>query len=324
MRVFAFIQEPGNPNNGEPVTGDAANITCGWSIDLAAPVNLADTNPTEESAGFYYFNLTQAETNGSEFGPIPVSSTPGVRVIPASFVRYSRAAGSGGSSGGGYSSSRVCVPTSFPARWSLTAGPITGDNFLIDRLNYDSATKVWPVTTAVMKNHIQLDHSSDDALVEEYIAAATEDAENRGNKALILQKRTQTIGWDLICGGLSGTQVCLSVGPAVGIIAVRYLAEDGVSEVLSTDNYRLMPDKDNIYFFGTLPTFIEGPGSVWVDYEAGYGDTPADVPAAWRSIVCQLASRKYDFRGGDTGPTNDSFERMLDRMIVAAGGSRRG
>lgn len=201
---------------------------------------------------------------------------------------------------------------------------ITGQNILVDRLTYDSASKVWPVDTTTLKNHIQLDHSSDDALVAEYLAAATEDAENRGNVALIRQKRLQTIGWDLIYAGLSETYISLSVGPVISVTAVKYLDADGATATMPTANYRMLPDKSDLYFFGTLPEIYDGPGSVWVDYEAGYGDTYADVPAAWRSIVSQLAFRKYDYRGGDSGPSNDSFERMIDRMIVAAGGSRRG
>lgn len=318
LRVFAF-----NRATSAPILGDAANITCKWSIDNAAPVPLTDTNPDEVEDGYYLFDITQAESNGNTLDPYPESSTPGVQVMPAWHERYTRGAvASSGSGGSGGSSTSGILPNR--SVWPIGAGPITGDNFLLDRLNYDSATKIWPIASATLKEHIQLDHGEDDDLIEEYLAAATEDAENRANKAFIRQKRIQTIGWDLIYGGLSNTQVCLSVGPVISITAVYYLDEDGTEMAMSTSNFRLLPDRENIYFYGTLPVLLDGPGSVWVEYEAGYGDEPADVPAAWKSIVSQLAFRKYDYRGGDSGPTNDSFERMLDRMIVAAGGSRRG
>lgn len=316
LRVFAFVQA-----TGDPVLNDAANITCDWAIDGGAPAPLTDTNPVEVQGGYYLFDLTQAETNGDELDPYPVSSTPGVRVIVTGFVRATRPIG--GSSGGGGSGS-VYSPYTSLARWPVGPGPITGSNILVDRLPFGASPKVWPVSSLTLKDHVQIDHSEDDALLDEYLAAATEDAENRGNVALIRQSRIQTIGWDLIFSGLSNTHICLSVNPVLSVTAVKYIDPEGNEASLSVTNYRLLPDRESLYFFGELPALIDGPGSMWIEYEAGYGDTPATVPSAWRSIVSQLAFRKYDYRGGDTGPSNDSFERMLDRMIVAAGGSRRG
>ena len=205
------------------------------------------------------------------------------------------------------------------------SGTVTGNNLLVDRLNYDSPTKVWPVDADILRNHLQLDHAEDDDIVYELdLPAATADAENRGNIALIRQKRRQTISHDLLLDGLSGWQVFLSVGPIYTLTSVTYLDAHGVETALTTDNYRLLANDQSIYFYGDMPELLDGPGTVWIDYEAGFGDLPADIPPEWQSIVAQIAFRKYDFRGGDSGQSNDSYERMLDRMIVAAGGSRRG
>lgn len=207
------------------------------------------------------------------------------------------------------------------------SGIVTGQNLLVDRLNYNSATKIWPVSTEQLRNHLQLDHTEDDNIVFDvggFLPSATADAENRGNVALIRQKRRQTIGHGLIRGGLSGVQINLAVSPVIDITHVHYLDGDGIEQEMSVSNYRLLPDAQTLYFFGTLPVLLDGPGTVWVDYEAGYGDSPEDVPSEWQNIVSQIAFRKYDYRGGDSGPSNDSYERMLDRLIVVAGGSRRG
>lgn len=73
-----------NTTSGAPETGDAANITCTQSIDGAAFVALADTNPAEVGAvyqrGFYKFDLAQAETNGDEIFFLPLSSTADVEI----------------------------------------------------------------------------------------------------------------------------------------------------------------------------------------------------------------------------------------------------
>lgn len=207
------------------------------------------------------------------------------------------------------------------------SGIVTGQCLLVDRLNFGSATKIWPVDQSALSNHLQLDHHEDDSLVFDiggYLAAATADCENRANVSLIRSKRRQTIDWADIYAGLSGQQILLNFGPVISVTTVKYLDADGAEQAMGSANYRLLPDGCTLYFQGTLPDLYEGPGTVWVEYEAGYGDTPAEVPSEWQSIVSQLAFRKYDLRGGDGGGSNDSFERMIDRMIVIAGGSRRG
>lgn len=75
-RVFAF-----NRLTGEPVTGDAANITAKLSINGGGANVMNDENPTETEDGFYLFQLTQAETNGHDLAIYPASDTPGVTVI---------------------------------------------------------------------------------------------------------------------------------------------------------------------------------------------------------------------------------------------------
>jgi hypothetical protein len=75
-RVFAF-----NRTTNSPVTGDAANITAKLSIDYGSRTAVSDTNPTEAEDGYYYFDLTAAETNGNILEIFPESATSGVQVI---------------------------------------------------------------------------------------------------------------------------------------------------------------------------------------------------------------------------------------------------
>lgn len=78
--VFAF-QDEGGTNPGEPVTGDAAQITANVRIDGGAQNAVDDTNPTELEGGYYVFDLSQAETNGDLIVICPSSSTANVNVI---------------------------------------------------------------------------------------------------------------------------------------------------------------------------------------------------------------------------------------------------
>lgn len=78
--VFAF-QDEGGTNPGEPVTGDAANITANLRIDGGAANAVDDTNPTELENGYYVFDITAAESNGENIVICPASSTANVNVI---------------------------------------------------------------------------------------------------------------------------------------------------------------------------------------------------------------------------------------------------
>jgi hypothetical protein len=85
--VFAFEDE-GGTNPGEPVTGDAANITANLRLDGGAANAVDDVNPTELEDGYYIFDITAAESNGDCIVIAPVSATANVNVIGVPGVVY--------------------------------------------------------------------------------------------------------------------------------------------------------------------------------------------------------------------------------------------
>lgn len=86
LRVFAFA-DAGHAtlDPGEPVTGDAANISARTAVDNGTLGASNDVAPTEVDAtnapGTYEFDPTQAETNGNVIEWYPKSSTAGVQVV---------------------------------------------------------------------------------------------------------------------------------------------------------------------------------------------------------------------------------------------------
>lgn len=74
--VFAF-----NKSTNDPILADAANITANLYIDGGVANAVDDTNPTELEDGYYIFELSQAETNGSLILISPESSTADVQVV---------------------------------------------------------------------------------------------------------------------------------------------------------------------------------------------------------------------------------------------------
>lgn len=60
--------------------GDAANITANLRIDGAGANAVDDVNPTELENGYYYFDITQAESNGDYILICPSSATVNIHV----------------------------------------------------------------------------------------------------------------------------------------------------------------------------------------------------------------------------------------------------
>ena len=143
--------------------------------------------------------------------------------------------------------------------------------------------------------------------------------EKRANRSLLTQTRAQYVG-DTELASLSGRSINLNFGPVQSFTSASYIDEDGATQALPTGNYRASLELETIYFYGDMPTLADGPGTVWATYVAGYGGTEADIPSEWKNILMTLVFHKYDNRGGGE---DHRFGRMIDAMIVAAGGSRR-
>lgn len=205
----------------------------------------------------------------------------------------------------------------------MSSGRITtGECLLIDRIPYEDDPKVLPVEPETLRDHLIVSHNADDALifgVGGHLPAAAEEAEHRGSVSLITQKRRQYIApedFPVACKSFA-----LGYGPVQSILAVGYLDSSDVEQEYDAADYRYT--NGDIYFKDDPATIADGPNTIWVDYVAGYGDTPTSIPAIWQNIVMQLAFRKYELRGESPGTTPDAWERMIDRLVVIAGGNRR-
>jgi uncharacterized phiE125 gp8 family phage protein len=199
----------------------------------------------------------------------------------------------------------------------------TGQSVLVDRTPYNVAVKVMPVGAAALREHLQLQHAADDVVVfgvGGYLPAATGEVEKRGNVSLIAQRRKQYIGLEEypVCG----KTIEVLYGPVISVTAVKYLDSSDAVQTYPATSYRVT-DTGEVYFKDNPPTLAAGPQTIWIEYEAGYGALPDNVPAEWQSIVMQLAYRRYELRGESAGQKYDEWERMIDRQICLAGGSRR-
>lgn len=196
----------------------------------------------------------------------------------------------------------------------------TGENVLVDRYPYGETEKLWPIDQEVITEHLQAPGVYDDNLimgVHGYLASATEEVEKRGMVALIKQSRIQYIGEEIL-PYLEGSTVLISVGPVIDITAVKYLDSTGAEQTFDAADYRFLENQTAMYF-ANVPDLADGPGTVWIEYEAGYGIATTAVPPSWAHLVQLLTMRNYDFRSGDSGSTNDQWERLIRNKFRNAG-----
>jgi len=172
-----------------------------------------------------------------------------------------------------------------------------------------------PVTVAEAKSHARIETSADDALLSTYITGARQLVEQITGRALI----TQT--WKLTLDNWPGTRVDdwwdgvldlpISYGesalveirkaPFIAISSVATLDESDVSTAWASSNYYV----DKRHGFGRL---IKKQGATWpvivgrdfgaiqINFTAGYGADPMQVPIALRQAIRDIVAHWYENR----------------------------
>lgn len=196
-----------------------------------------------------------------------------------------------------------------------------------------------PVSIQEAKNHLRVDSdmTSDDALIGLFISAARIYAENYTARSFIRQK------WRLILDSfpgpslvgvpagvpysLPGHAVLLERGPFISLDSIEYTGMNSKPYVMPGTDYkaelsggigRITP------IFGKIwPIPLPQIGSVIINYTAGYGDAPDDVPAGIRQWILVRINGMYEnreeiavTRGGKIEPI-PFIDGLLDPYRVA-------
>lgn len=166
-----------------------------------------------------------------------------------------------------------------------------------------TAPEVEPVSLVEAKAHLRVDYdlNDDDPLIAGLIVAARQWCEQYTRRAFITQEWRATFD-------KFGDKMPLAWPTVQSVTDIKYRANDGtVSDggspplsaldvmvyVTSADDVsaRVML-RDGAAWAGTAIH----PDAVEVTYEAGYGDTPDDVPMAIRQAILLLVGTWYEFR----------------------------
>ena len=123
------------------------------------------------------------------------------------------------------------------------------------------------------------DDSIQDDILDLFVAMATQCGENCTNRSFVTQDWIQYFD-SFDCA------LRLGRGKVQTVSAVKYLDANGDEQTLSAANYVTdlvsEPARIQLASGGTWPTIDDVPNAVRVEFSAGYGDEPANVPAELR------------------------------------------
>ena len=154
------------------------------------------------------------------------------------------------------------------------------------------------VSLDAAKVFLRVDNNDEDALIADLIDAASRQIEDRCGVSLITRRQRLT-----------------KTASAAGVYLTRYpiLSIDAVS-----DGENALPiDAD----LRARPVLVRAPhaGVLTVDFTAGYGDSPADIPTPLRQGVMLLLAHLYEYRASNPPP---GFPMMVDALIQPYRGMR--
>lgn len=152
------------------------------------------------------------------------------------------------------------------------------------------------ISTAAAKNHLRVDTSDDDDLIDQIIDAATGRAEEHTSRQFI------TATWRLTLDSWPGGDIIrLPRPPVQAVTSVQFEKADGTTGTVDSGDYFLDSDSEP----GRL---VLADGKSWpsdelrpaaavkVTYTAGYGDDAADVPGPITSAVKLIIGSLYEHR----------------------------
>lgn len=144
---------------------------------------------------------------------------------------------------------------------------------------------VEPITLVEAKAHLRVTHDLDDADIADQIAAARELCEGATSRSFI------TTQWRLTLDDFPRScaqTIALPRAPVLSIDAVSYLDPDGARQTVDPTAYDFEPGdgaKLTPAHGRTWPAARVAPGSVRVDFSAGYGTDAASVPRAAKLLL---------------------------------------
>lgn len=148
------------------------------------------------------------------------------------------------------------------------------------------------VSLAEAKEHLRVDITDDDVLINNIIGAATRFCEGVSWKSFV----NKTLDWTLDTWPASVFHV--PVGPLVSVTSITYTDEDGDSDTVSSDDYIVDTAYGRIALKATASwpaVTLQRIAGVRIRYVAGYGSR-SGVPDEFKQAVLLVTGDWYENR----------------------------
>lgn len=173
----------------------------------------------------------------------------------------------------------------------------------------------WPLTVSECKQHLRIDHSDEDTLIDSYLRAATAQAET------VLDRQLMTAIWRLSFHGFCGWEISLPKPPLQSVSSITYLDTAGTTQTLSSSLYVVdtysEPGRITPSYNAVWPSVRWQMNSVNITFIAGYASA-AVVPDRIKTGIKFLVSQWYENRELTAGGIEMSaeVERAFRALII--------
>jgi|GEM_PF-963187 len=177
------------------------------------------------------------------------------------------------------------------------------------------STSIQPATavlsTAEAKSAVRVSSTAEDALIDEYVESATDEAQKLTRRQFV-NAANLFLYLDRFPVG-NGT-ILMPIAPVSAINSIQYVDENGVTQTLAGANYDLdttsEPARVSPSFDNSWPTTRSQQKAVTIDYNAGHAALAADVPEGLRDIVRMMVDDRFNNRSANVEGNIRANERL--------------
>ena len=160
-----------------------------------------------------------------------------------------------------------------------------------------TAAAINPVSLAEAKLHLRVDATTEDALIENLISAATKYCETFARRQFITA--TLKLNLDEFSDD-NDLPIWLPNPPAQSVTSIKYYDENGTQQTWVASNYQVdvatEPARVLPAYNVSWPSTRVMPNAIEIIYKAGYGDKAVNVPAGIKAAIKLLVAHLFENR----------------------------
>jgi uncharacterized phiE125 gp8 family phage protein len=173
-----------------------------------------------------------------------------------------------------------------------------------------AGSTVEPVSLAEAKAQCRVTASDEDGLIAGYLLAARSYCEDyvRRSFATVTRQLTLDGNWPTVfdqCNVSRHTRIVLPRPPAQSIVSVAYVDTTGTPQTLASNQYQFSTGDICGYIdqaYGVIwPTVRQQPDAITVQWIAGYGANPSNLPEPIRQAILMLTAHFFQNREAVVG-----------------------